>query len=269
MTFWKKCFGSLVCCGLIYPLLFFWTTARPQVCLSQDLFAAHAQETDRANYCLVIDPGHGGRDSGSAFGASLSEKTLTLSIARKVKELIESDISLDSGMEVRLTRTGDYDLPLEERAAMANHLKADLLLSIHCSSHLYPALEELQIFIADYSPEELEQFAMTDESWTSMQSRHLAESRKFAQNIEKAARESTAFEAVNFLKAPVYVLEGASMAAVEVEAGFVPIQEGIKKLETEDYQWQVARVLFQGIMGYLNKGQEKAEEKSGGQEHEE
>ncbi|MEW6381338.1 MAG: N-acetylmuramoyl-L-alanine amidase [bacterium] len=269
MTFGKKYRNFLFLYALVYLLLLPGTAARPPVCPGQDLPAIQTQEPGHADRCLVIDPGHGGKDSGAAFGTSLSEKTLTLSIAQKLKELIEADTSLNTGLKVLLTRAGDNDVPLDERAAIANHHKAELLLSIHFSSHLYPAVEELQIFIADYSPEELEYFAIAVDSWTSMQSRHLAESQTLAQNIEKAARESMAFKAVNFLKAPVYVLEGASMAAVEVEAGFVPTQENIRKLESEEYQWQIARVLFQGIMNYLTQGQEQAEEHDSGQEKEE
>jgi len=259
MIFRKKHLNFLIICILAIPALI-EAASLSRRSFSQDLAAAQAaQDADQqqASFCLVIDPGHGGKDSGVLFGATLAEKTLTLNLARKLQELIDSDPELN--IKVLLTRVEDQDLPLDSRAAIANHHRADLFLSIHFGSYLYPAVESMQIFIADYSSEELEYLSMINESWSLMQSKHLAESREFGRYIEQAVRASGAFAAVNFLKAPIYFLKGASMAAVEVEAGFAPSEENIKKLESEDYQWQLAKILLQGIVSFLNKEQEQSQ----------
>jgi len=79
---------------------------------------------------IVIDPGHGGKDPG-AHGAHSNEKTIALSIGKKLKEAINGEIS---GVDVIMTRTTDKFIELHKRAAIANDNKANLFISIHCNS---------------------------------------------------------------------------------------------------------------------------------------
>jgi N-acetylmuramoyl-L-alanine amidase len=248
MIFEKKRFSpsfreSLFC----LTLLLLFGAVRPFFCLGQDL--PPVENNNLRTYCLVIDSGHGGKDSGVIIEAGLLEKDLSLDIAQKIRELISSD----TGIKAVLTRSGDYDVPLENRAAIANHQKADLFLSIHFSNHLYPPVEDLRVFIAAYSPEEMDFSSTAAENWQLMQSKHLVESREFAQCMLRASKLSGSFESIDFLEAPVYVLEGASMPAVEVEVGIASTQESLKKIENEEYRWQIAKALFQGILDYMKE----------------
>jgi N-acetylmuramoyl-L-alanine amidase len=79
---------------------------------------------------IVIDPGHGGKDPG-AHGANSNEKTIALSIAKKLKEAINNEIS---GVDVIMTRSTDKFIELHKRADIANDNKANLFISIHCNS---------------------------------------------------------------------------------------------------------------------------------------
>lgn len=78
---------------------------------------------------VVIDAGHGGHDPG-ASGAGLREKTLTLALARALRDQLLSD----GGVRIAMTRNDDRFLVLEERAEIARKLGADLFLSIHADS---------------------------------------------------------------------------------------------------------------------------------------
>lgn len=80
---------------------------------------------------VVIDPGHGGRDPGApgASGRSV-EKDVTLLIARELRE----ELARRGRVRIALTRDGDGTLTLEDRAAIASRLGADLFLSIHADS---------------------------------------------------------------------------------------------------------------------------------------
>ncbi|MFH1644530.1 MAG: N-acetylmuramoyl-L-alanine amidase [bacterium] len=78
---------------------------------------------------IVIDAGHGGKDSGANGVYSLKEKDITLDIARRAKAFLKKD-----GLNVYLTRNDDKDVSLLERSDFANHLKADLFVSIHVNS---------------------------------------------------------------------------------------------------------------------------------------
>jgi N-acetylmuramoyl-L-alanine amidase len=79
---------------------------------------------------IVIDPGHGGKDPG-AHGAYSNEKTIALSIAKKLKVAINDQVS---GVDVIMTRSTDKFIELHKRADIANDNKANLFISIHCNS---------------------------------------------------------------------------------------------------------------------------------------
>ncbi|MEZ4907527.1 MAG: N-acetylmuramoyl-L-alanine amidase [Saprospiraceae bacterium] len=80
---------------------------------------------------IVIDPGHGGKDSGTKSG-DIFEKDITLDVSLKVKKEIEKMIP---EAIVYLTRDSDIFVPLNERIGFANRIKADLFISIHCNSY--------------------------------------------------------------------------------------------------------------------------------------
>lgn len=80
---------------------------------------------------LLIDPGHGGGEPGTIGVAEIAEKHLVLRIAKRLRERLEQ---VDPGLEVRLTRTSDVDLSLEERAHQANLWSPELFLSLHLNA---------------------------------------------------------------------------------------------------------------------------------------
>jgi len=78
----------------------------------------------------MLDPGHGGKDSG-AVGNSLKEKEIVLAISQYAKRFLETQYQ---GVEVRLTRADDRFIPLNERAQLANNWGADVFVSIHINA---------------------------------------------------------------------------------------------------------------------------------------
>lgn len=80
---------------------------------------------------IVIDPGHGGNDSGAIGVNNLKEKSITLEIARLISELAEKN--LKKTVEIYQTRYSDTLVSLSDRAKLAKALNADLFLSLHCN----------------------------------------------------------------------------------------------------------------------------------------
>ena len=76
---------------------------------------------------IVLDPGHGGNDSGADRGNKFAEKQFTLALAQKIAALLEAR------HRVELTRTADVQMAPADRAAVANHLRADLMISLHAA----------------------------------------------------------------------------------------------------------------------------------------
>ena len=76
---------------------------------------------------IVLDPGHGGNDGGAGSGSELAEKQFTLALSQKIA------ILLAPRHRVELTRTADVAMAPADRAAVANHLQADLMISLHAA----------------------------------------------------------------------------------------------------------------------------------------
>jgi N-acetylmuramoyl-L-alanine amidase len=85
---------------------------------------------------IVIDPGHGGRDHGGKGPVSLLEKDVVVPVARNLEKLLQK-----AGAEVTLTRSGDEDISLQERAALALQAEADAYISLHTNASADSAVE--------------------------------------------------------------------------------------------------------------------------------
>ena len=95
-----------------------------------------------ADYTVVLDPGHGGRDGGAAGQAGTAEKVVTLQFARHLADRLREN----AGLTVVLTRTEDVAVPLRRRVAIARENEADLFISIHADSIDHPTLRGASIY---------------------------------------------------------------------------------------------------------------------------
>ena len=107
-------FSRVFLYGLIFSLCIFPLSAKAR------------QTSSKKDLCIVIDPGHGGIQSGTQRG-TVEEKTLNLKIAQYLKEALEKY----KGVTVSLTRDGDYDVSLTDRTQYSVDKNADLIVSIH------------------------------------------------------------------------------------------------------------------------------------------
>lgn len=91
---------------------------------------AKGQHTSGTQVVIAIDAGHGGKDSGAVGLNGLKEKTVTLSVARKLKAIFDKD----PGFKAVLTREGDYFISVMGRSDVARNKNANLLVSIHADA---------------------------------------------------------------------------------------------------------------------------------------
>lgn len=109
---------------------------------------APAPVLDRADGGLrtvVLDPGHGGEDAGARSADGLLEKDVALSVAQRVKSLLESRF----GLRVLLTRDDDRTVDLDRRAALANNNKADLFIGLHANASPVRSIRGTQVLSLD------------------------------------------------------------------------------------------------------------------------
>lgn len=93
---------------------------------------------------VVIDPGHGGRDSGAIGLNRIMEKDIVLSIA---KEMVRLNKNTKSDFEIYLTRYKDTLISLSDRTRLAKTLKADLFISLHCNQSENPKARGVEVYV--------------------------------------------------------------------------------------------------------------------------
>jgi N-acetylmuramoyl-L-alanine amidase len=212
---------------------------------------------------VVIDPGHGGADNGAVGPGGTTEKDVTLSVARKLRALIQNSL----GFQVFLTRERDQELSLDERTAIANNYKADLFVSIHANSSRARAAVGSEVYFLSYqaSDDESRRVALVEGAavvpnsgpssgsdlalilWDMAQAEHLEESSALAARIEEELALATGNEARGVKQAPFRVLVGAAMPAVLVEVAFISNPEEEKQLASDAYQSRVAVALSRAV----------------------
>jgi N-acetylmuramoyl-L-alanine amidase len=216
---------------------------------------------------IVIDPGHGGHDTGTIGPNGLEEKDLVLDVGRRLGKLLETRL----GAEVVYTRKNDTFIPLETRTAIANQARADLFVSIHANSSEDPEARGVETYYLNFtsSPEALEvaarENAVSEKSIYELQDlvkkialkEKIEESREFAGDVQQSlhsglAVKSPAIRDRGVKKAPFIVLIGANMPSILAEISFVsnPVDE--RRLETAEYRQRIAESLYRGIAKYVN-----------------
>jgi N-acetylmuramoyl-L-alanine amidase len=221
---------------------------------------------------IVLDPGHGGSEVGAIGPSGVQEKELTLQIARELAGKLGATL----GVQVLLTRYADTVLPHDTRTAIANQNKADLFVSIHLNSSLgagahgtetyflspqasdkraaqAAAAENLAQEPAAGEPGETADPAAQDLQlilWDLAQSRHMAESQRLANLIQRELNQALQLKDRGVKQAPFRVLMGAAMPAVLVELGFISNPEEEKKLQDPAYRDQLLDALARAIGRY-------------------
>jgi N-acetylmuramoyl-L-alanine amidase len=212
---------------------------------------------------VVIDPGHGGEDAGAKGAAGTVEKDITLSLARRLKALLEGRL----GLRVLLTREADQAVALDDRAALANNNKADLFVSLHANASNRREVSGAQVYYlsADHAGADARMTAVGRQPlpvfggtprdiemipWEMAQLRYLSESGSLAGAIEEQCRDRVRLNAHAVQQAPLRVLAGANMPAVLVEVGFLTNLDEEHQLASEAYQNIVAQALVDGVLRY-------------------
>jgi N-acetylmuramoyl-L-alanine amidase len=216
---------------------------------------------------VVIDPGHGGHDTGTISAAGLYEKDIVLDVAKRLGQMLESQLGLD----VIYTRTDDTFVALTERTRIANEHRADLFLSIHLNSSRLRTVAGPETFYLNLTNSEYSLDVAARENASAEQSVHdlqdlvqkialtekIEESREFAERMQKAmhgdlARTVRAAKNRGVKKAPFVVLIGASMPSVLVEIGFLSNPREETLFRRAEHRQAIAKALFGGVKGYAS-----------------
>lgn len=233
---------------------------------------AALKQTKLRNAVIVIDPGHGGQDPGATGQSGTHEKNVVLAISKDLATLLKQQ----PGIDVKLTRTGDYFVPLRSRLRLARAGWADVFIAIHADAYRNPASRGASVF------------ALSQHGATSEAARWLAQKENYSElmggtNLEDKSyllrsilidlyQTATIHESLvlgNYIirslgqvarlhtghteQAPFVVLKSPDIPSLLVETGFISNSSEEKLLYNPEYQQKIAHALMQGIMSYLHR----------------
>src|SRR5215469_718500 len=194
---------------------------------------------------VVLDPGHGGQDSGAICGGVM-EKDLTLDVARRVDRLLDSE-----GIATLMTRLGDTYVSLADRAAFGNRVKDSIFVSIHFNEDNKPVASGVETYYAAHQIGAGSVLA----SWLPFLSRPpldspKPESQSLAGFIQEALVARTRSIDRGTQAKQFFVIANMTSPAVLIEGGFLTNKDDVSKLAREDYRDQLAAAVAAGILRY-------------------
>ncbi|NQO73623.1 cell wall hydrolase [Streptococcus suis] len=195
------------------------------------------------SYTVYIDPGHGGRDSGASYGG-VHEKNLALSVSNKLRENL-----LQYGINVLMTRTGDYDVDFKtERSRMTNASNADLFISIHFNATGAGVSNAtgIETYWYQYDPEY--QPKINKEMHNNPT--RLAESEILANKVQESLIKETGAVNRGVRRETFAVLRETAIPAILVELGFMDNPSELQVIKQDSYHTRLAKALAQGVMNW-------------------
>ncbi|KKB78129.1 hypothetical protein VW35_12480 [Devosia soli] len=219
---------------------------------------------------VVIDPGHGGIDSGAEAPNGIKEKDIVLAFSLKLQQLLVASGRFD----VALTREDDTYLRLEERVDLARTNKADLFLSIHADSFQQPEIRGASVYTRDENATDVLDKVLADNENKSdviagfampqmapevvdilldlMRREMRVQSYVAAQAIVHQLEPSVALRRFPVRQADFFVLQAPDVPSALIELGFLSNLDDITNLTQSDWQDRTAEAIARGISTYFD-----------------
>ena len=221
--------------------------------------AAQPSASPKPFALVVLDPGHGGQDSGAMCGG-VFEKDLTLDVARRIDRLLQAE-----GIATAMTRLGDTYVSLADRAAFANRMTSCIFVSIHFNEDNQPVSSGVETY---YAGRQITPGSFLA-SWLPFLWRALSESPNFESQrlagcIQEALVARTRAIDRGIKPRQLFVIANVTSPAVLVEGGFLTNKEDISKLASEDYREEIAAAVSDGILRYREAVKQRQSRLAGG-----
>lgn len=183
---------------------------------------------------IVIDPGHGGKDSGAiALDGYTYEKDLNLLVAENLMEKLNNN----SEINATITRTRDEYIKLLDRAAISNDSNADLFLSIHFNSADNSSAKGIEVLYASEKNVSIKDTVQ----------------KHFASCLQKALiKETGALDRGIKNRPAIIVLNKTKNVSALVELGFLSNESDLENIKDPDYIDKLARGIYNGIEDYMD-----------------
>jgi N-acetylmuramoyl-L-alanine amidase len=184
----------------------------------------HFHDSNLAGKTIVLDPGHGGSDTGACGKLNTYEKEINLAVAMRLKTLLEQ-----AGVNIILTRTADKFIGLYERCYLANYHRADLFISIHANSHPSSNIHGIEVF--HYRGAKLSQ--------------------RLAAKVLDRISQSTGLPKLGVKTNNFVVIRETAMPSILVELGFLSNYAEERLLKSAEFREKAAIGIFNGIIDFF------------------
>ncbi|ABC32056.1 N-acetylmuramoyl-L-alanine amidase [Hahella chejuensis KCTC 2396] len=229
--------------------------------------------TQKRDIIVVIDAGHGGEDPGALGPKGVREKDVVLAISRELQSLLDQE----RGFSSRLTRKGDYFVPLRNRTALAREYNADLLVSVHADAFKSPEASGASVFalskrgatsetarwlaekentsdliggVGGVSLEDKDQVlagVLLDLSMTAS----LKASLTVGDSVLRSMGGVSRLHKKRVEQAGFVVLKSPDIPSILVETGFISNPSEAQRLKTSKYQKKIAAAIYSGLQKYF------------------
>ena len=231
---------------------------------------------DRIGF-IIIDAGHGGKDPGAIGRGGLHEKTITLSVARRLESHLKANLK---GVRIVLTRNSDTFIELSTRTRIANgHLREKengVFVSIHVNASISPRISGFETYYLspNASNEDARATAALENNVVVLEEKSHRKNYDDIEHMEafmltaQIQRESallaeciqsgmdnavTEFKSRGVKKADFFVLRGSLMPAALAEIGYITHQREAQRLRKAAYQEKIARGIGNGVISFIKK----------------
>jgi N-acetylmuramoyl-L-alanine amidase len=255
------------------PRLDFVAASRPSAGAAfqeQDPAPPLEAPAQRVRRRIMIDAGHGGKDSGAVGRRGTMEKDVNLRVARELAKLLKED----GVFEVLLTRGEDTFVPLADRSRIANEADADLFISIHCNGSPNSGESGYEVyFLSEKASDpgaqrtaemenavlELEGKSVEEEQQAvailhAMQTtENINSGSELAALVARSLQKRVDLENRGVKQAAFYVLRGTYVPAILLEMAFVTNKKDEAKLESKRYRRKLVGGVYAGVLDYARR----------------
>ncbi len=225
------------------------------------------------NVVVAIDPGHGGKDPGAIGASGVREKRVVLAIAKLLKRMVDRT----PGMEAKLTRRGDYYIPLRRRLALARQYDADIFISIHADAYRNRRSHGASVYALSQrgATSEAARWLAAKENYSELggvdlagledksglvrsvlidlsQTATIGASLTLGKQVLKYLNGLAVLHHKSVEQAPFVVLKSPDIPSILVETGFISNRTEERRLRSPYYQKRLARSIYNGLKTYFS-----------------
>lgn len=187
---------------------------------------AQSSSKTKKSFVVVIDAGHGGKETGAIYGG-VYEKNLNLDIAKRLNNLLKAQ-----GVKTYMTRTDDRYVGLYARSELANKVKADLFVSVHNNAGYKKDSGTMTLYYPNANQT----------------------GKKVASIVQKSLTSTLGSRSMGVISRPnLAVLRTTDMPAILAEVGYMTNSKELSKLKTSSYKQKAAEALNSAILKSLNE----------------